>query len=255
MQTKKLLSTIAMLTSIFATSATYAQGSENQVPNVSESQPQKENTLIAYFEAIEAGDLGRVKESYETVGKANPVEPGLLGRTALGVAAFSGKKEIVRFLVEHGQPKDLNDPGASRGSPLFWAVQREHKDIASDLLARGASVDHLVPGSESILGLAATQDNTVILEILLAAKPNVEVRNGDGFTPLMHAATAGRPESVKRLLDAGASREAIRQMDNKNALQMAQDALANLKTDSRNYADWKERLEKVISLLGNTAQR
>lgn len=229
----------------------YAQEIENKDWNVQAMNGDQMQVLLAYFKAIEAGDLETVTKMYEVVGKNNPVEPGLLGRTALGVAAYAGKKNIVVFLVEKGGKSILDNPGTSRGSSLFWAVQRQHDDLVSYLLEQGASVDYGVKGHETILGLAAAQETTTILDKLLGAKPspNLEIVNGSGETPLMVAAVAGRPESVKRLLAAGAKREAVRAKDQKNAFGMAQEAFMGLNPNMKNYTEWKNRLEAVGSLL------
>jgi ankyrin repeat protein len=56
--------------------------------------------------------------------------------TPLGIAARSGRREVVELLLDRGG--DPNRAGASWATPLAWAVKKGHSDIAAMLRSAGA---------------------------------------------------------------------------------------------------------------------
>ena len=91
------------------------------------------------------------------------------GRTPLMYAAFDGKLEVVKGLIERGADPSLED---NRG----W----------------------------NSLHLTSADGNPDIIELLLSNGPDIDSRTAEGFTPLMIAAFKAKLQAVKCLLEKGA---------------------------------------------------
>eukprot|EP01022_Parablepharisma_sp_SALTPOND_P025323 TRINITY_DN587_c0_g1_i1.p2 TRINITY_DN587_c0_g1~~TRINITY_DN587_c0_g1_i1.p2 ORF type:complete len:712 (+),score=54.71 TRINITY_DN587_c0_g1_i1:3950-6085(+) len=63
----------------------------------------------------------------------NTADPEL--RTAAHVAALCGKREVIKFLIKEGV--NINQADGYSSSPLYYAVEKKHYDIARDLLRVG----------------------------------------------------------------------------------------------------------------------
>lgn len=118
----------------------------------------------------------------------------------LAAAVDSGKKEVVRALLEAGA-----DPagGAWEPPPLLSAVRRRKLDVIALLLEAGAPVD-LVSRGETALSTAARIGAADVVRELLAAGADPTLETCDG-TPAEVAARAGKQAVVRLLLAAGAS--------------------------------------------------
>ena len=148
--------------------------------------------------------------------------------TPLENAAERGHLEIVKLLVERGA--DVNKKGCS--TPLRGACAYGRADVVRDLLSKGArwepeyllaavatgsvetvmalveagcDVNYRTPDGETPLHFAAVQKSPAMAEALirLGAKVNVRCKRWKE-TPLHRAASRGRLEVVRVLLEAGA---------------------------------------------------
>jgi len=111
------------------------------------------------------------------------------GFTALHLASYFGRSDIVRRLLGAGSDVEAVAENASGVRPLHSGVAGGKLDVVEALLASGAAV---------------------------------EVRQEGGFTPLMGAAAQGSEHMVARLLTAGADRTA-RTDDGQSALDLARE--------------------------------
>lgn len=89
---------------------------------------------------------------------------------ALCAACFTGRTELVKFLIDSGARFTCSD--LNRRSPLVLAIENKHNSIVDILISNGA---------------------------------NVNERDRDGFTPLMHAALNNNPSAASKLLSHGES--------------------------------------------------
>jgi len=120
------------------------------------------------------------------------------GFQPLGLAAYFGKNEAVKYLIKAGAEVNSPSKNSLRVTPLQSAVAGGHLEITRLLLEAGAS-------------------------------PNVRER--DGYTPLHAAAQNGDVEIVRSLIFGGANVEAISEKNEKPldmALKSGHDEVVNL---------------------------
>jgi ankyrin repeat protein len=112
-----------------------------------------------------------------------------------------GNPEIIRLLLESGAQVNAQEEG---WTPLMTAVSHGKDDIVSMLLQRGANVNVRTEIGMTVLASAIYHGRLGMqsIKLLLAAGPDVNAKDNDGFTPLMWA--IGKPELVRALIDLGA---------------------------------------------------
>lgn len=128
-------------------------------------------------------------------------------RTPLGWAAEAGHVDVARLLIERGANIDVSD--RTRATPLLLAAEHGSAEIVSLLLKRGADPNTRGRCKEGAMLLAARENHPAVLKELIAASAKVDLKDNDGNTPLIAAARRELPEAVSVLLDAGADVRAI----------------------------------------------
>ncbi|CAG8345569.1 unnamed protein product [Penicillium salamii] len=109
--------------------------------------------------------------------------------------------EVVQLLVQHGADVTNASQGAMNVqlTPLHLATCRERADILRFLLEKGARVN-----AKDKKGLTALNtiysENTEIARLLLEHGADPDLEDNNGQAPLQKAATSGREEMVKLLL-------------------------------------------------------
>lgn len=89
-------------------------------------------------------------------------------------------------------------------NPLLCAVNANLCPIVEKLLEKGANPNSKQVGMDVALNIALDRENFKIAEVLLKYKADVNIRDENGWTPLIRASIAGRLETVKYLLKNGA---------------------------------------------------
>ena len=87
---------------------------------------------------------------------------------------------------------------------LIVAVANDRADEVKRLLARGMDANSVDPNGDPLLFTAARAGYRATIDVLLAAKANVNAKNRFGDTPLMAASLNGHLEIVRRLRMHGA---------------------------------------------------
>lgn len=149
----------------------------------------KSGAELDIFSASALGNVSRINHllSFDAE-QVNAVSVD--GFQPLGLAAFFGRTDAARVLVEKGAQVNLASHNPMRVMPLHSAVAGGHLEIARMLLEHGA---------------------------------NPNARQSDEFTPLHGAAQNGQAEMVQLLLDSGVDRSAAN-AQGKSALDYARES-------------------------------
>jgi ankyrin repeat protein len=128
-----------------------------------------------------------------------------LGSTALIEAATMNKPETVELLLSNGA--DVSIKNLAGLTALDASIKENHKDMVN-LLRTGVANKPAQSASymafDAGLQQAAIEGDTGKIRNLLASGANVNARNKDGWTALMHASFQGNTAAVALLLASSA---------------------------------------------------
>ena len=117
----------------------------------------------ALLKATQEGNIKAVKQ--HLAAGADVHAKSKFGRTPLDYAAEDGHKEIAELLIAEGA--DLNAVGGSFGeTPLHTAAWNGHKEVAELLIAKGADVNVKGNNSETPLDWAIRGNYTETADLL-----------------------------------------------------------------------------------------
>lgn len=139
------------------------------------------------------------------VNDVNDVNDG--GKGALHFACEKGLIDIAKELVEKGAALNSKDNvyqkttsfgGGCGYTPLMYGI--EHKDIVEFLINKGAKVHTTGTKKKAAIHIACMKGNLEAVEILVKKGANINMKDKNDCTPLMHAAFYNKPEITKFLL-------------------------------------------------------
>ena len=111
-----------------------------------------------------------------------------------------GDLETVRLMLQHD--RGVLSKTVQGKHPLYWAASYGHREMVTELLARGAAVNARSEGGRTALGAAALGGHVQTVAALLARGGSKQSDNS-GYTPLMSAALSGHLAVVELLLGTG----------------------------------------------------
>jgi adenosylhomocysteine nucleosidase len=121
------------------------------------------------------------------------------GFTALHLAAYFGKAEIARILLEAGAAVDAVADNEIRVRPLHSAAASRHFEVCRLLVAAGADVNAREAGGFAPLHAAAKNGDPELVELLLSAQADPSATTDAGDTPAATAEAAGHVDVARRL--------------------------------------------------------
>lgn len=156
------------------------------------------------FEAAALGYVDRLRErlldSPDAVAAYSPD-----GFTALHLAAFFGKAEVARLLLEHGAGVDVYTRNPFANQPLHAAAAGRHIEVCRVLLAAGADVNATQHGGFTPLHEAAQHGDVEMSELFLSAGADPSLTTDAGETAADIAAGAGHVDLARRLREVDAA--------------------------------------------------
>ena len=156
------------------------------------------------FEASAVGRVDRVRANIdddpESVRRLSPD-----GYSALHLAAFFGKPEIARLLLDAGAAVDRYTTNDLANQPLHAAAAGRHIEICRLLLAAGADVNATQHGGYTPLHEAAQHGDAEMVELFLSAGADPTIAVPEGGTPADLAEAAGHPDVANRLREVAAA--------------------------------------------------
>lgn len=166
----------------------------------SDTEPRSQQPKIsaeAFRMAAYEGDLAKVKSAIESGMDANGIDPAQK-LSALHMAAYNGHTETVNYLISKGAVVDARD--SEKKTPLIHACTGPFAPTVKALIAAGADIN-ATDGTEGFtpLMMAAGLGQAEIVEILLANKVTVDLKDEDQETAIDHARNAGHEAIVTRL--------------------------------------------------------
>jgi ankyrin repeat protein len=128
------------------------------------------------------------------------------GFSALHLAAFFGKPEAAKTLLEAGASALDSATNDFANQPLHAAAAGRHTEVCRLLLAAGADVNATQHGGYAPLHEVAASGDVELVELFLSAGADPLAPAEDGRTPAEVAAGAGHVDVARRLSEVAATR-------------------------------------------------
>lgn len=125
------------------------------------------------------------------------------GYTAIALAVSGIRVDCVEYLAKHGA--NVGTQNNAGWTPLLIAAVNGQLDCLKLLVKSGASVAKQGPFGYTALRIASDFGHTECIQYLV---PDIEIRDANGYTPLLEAAFQGSIAGVKALIDLGANLKA-----------------------------------------------
>ncbi|HEX7949918.1 MAG TPA: ankyrin repeat domain-containing protein [Candidatus Limnocylindrales bacterium] len=128
------------------------------------------------------------------------------GYTALHIAAFFGKAEVARILLEAGAGVNAVAANEMHVQPLHSAAASRHLEVCRLLVAAGADVNARQAGGFTPLHAAAQNGDPELVELFLSARADPRATTDAGDTPAATAEAAGHVDVARRLQQVATAR-------------------------------------------------
>lgn len=170
-----------------------------------------------FYAAIRAADTTAIRALYPVWRKSGMRDVD--GKVPLSVAAKDGHLDIVKLLIELGEPPNAAD--ADGFTPLMMALHWNHADVADFLVDAGAIPTDEGPLWGSALRIAVRGGRREIISRLLLSGAKVDpVDVWSGQTALHEAVMYRNYEAIETLIAAGANTK-VRDKDGKSPAELA----------------------------------
>ncbi len=144
----------------------------------------------ASLDVFTAAALGKIDALQEALATGPDVARQLSydGWTPLHLAAFFGRTEAARVLLDAGAPLAAESRNSNRNTPLHAATAGRHSELALMLIERGAPADGKDGGGHTPLHIAAENGMVDVVKALLARGADPHAVDAEDQTPMSRAA-------------------------------------------------------------------
>lgn len=171
---------------------THYYGINDAVVRAARSSP------LDVFEAATVGDLERLRQllaADDAPARARSSDDG----TALHFAAFFGRPEAARLLLEHGADPHAVSTTFGNVTPLHSAAAARNGEAVRALLDAGADPNARQQGGFTAIHAAAQNGDIEMVDVLLARGADPTLAADDGRTAAELAAEKGHEQLAARL--------------------------------------------------------
>jgi ankyrin repeat protein len=153
---------------------------------------------VDVFEASALGELDRLAELLRSR-PAAAADRSADGFTPLHLAAYFGKIDAVRILLDIGADANAVGTGWMRGTAVHSAVSARHRTVVGVLLDAGADANARQSGGWTPLHGAAHNGDRGTTELLLAHGADPSALDDDGRSVLDHANATGDEATIETI--------------------------------------------------------
>ncbi|MFC1781833.1 ankyrin repeat domain-containing protein [Planctomycetota bacterium] len=208
---------------------------------------QEETYYDSLFEAVEAGDLAEVKRLIDEGANVNAQDED--GMTPLAWFIFAGQRplniEIAELLIDEGADVNLADKWDE--PPLYFAIVNNLKELINFLVSKGADVN--IKGiNETPLHWAVNNPfifnnlrvpNMDTIKLLVDNGAKYDVKDGEGYTALRHAAFFGQKDTLKLFISKGVDTSSLHMAACAGDLTHVKELIEQgIEVDIKDDADW-----------------
>jgi ankyrin repeat protein len=201
-----------------ATGSAGMAGAQAKGATQSKPQPVSTDLVVDFMESAIRGDADKLEKLINAGVDVNVATKG--GDTALILAAGLGYARVASVLLDHGADIDQGTASA-RATPLMWAAFNGKTDLVRLLVERGADIAKQNNKAYTALMLAAEEGRDEILRFLHAEGADVNAVNAEGHSPLTLASVGGHAQVVEYLIAQGADVQIRTREDGSTALILA----------------------------------
>ncbi|GMI02622.1 hypothetical protein TrVE_jg13804 [Triparma verrucosa] len=131
--------------------------------------------------------------------------------------------DVLKIMINAGCSIKERYPDVDNGNVLFFAAFGGKKEVCKVLIELGAEINVHNDNGWGVVMIAASMGKSNAMRCLIEHGADMEVRNDAGWTALLVAANAGKPKAVKMLLLMGAD-ATVTNNYGKNAYDLALDS-------------------------------
>jgi ankyrin repeat protein len=165
------------------------------------------DAYVDFFRAVDYDNAAGVKDLLDRGFDANTLSD--YGQTGLYLAMREDSWRVAEVLLASPQLK-VDIANAAGETALMMAALHGRLDWSRKLIDRGAKVNR---AGWSPLHYAATGPNVEVVALLLGLGAEINARAPNGNTPLMMAVRYGDEENVKLLVQRGADKKLVNDLN------------------------------------------